>query len=188
MSFDYAGTCVLDAKRAGNIDDTAAPQAQQTVTVNLTSATVTLALTPTATVYGPPGPATATTTSSVPRTGRFFLDGFDRGTPLRVATESATSPALGTLAPGGHQIGATVRPAVGTVFATSSAVPQTETVSKGRDHPATMRLTIALTDFIIEGAHGLPLGVACRSSGRTRCWLRRSVIPTGPLSSAGATG
>jgi hypothetical protein len=67
-------------------------------------------------------------------------------------------------------------------------VPQTETVSKAATTPATIRLTIALTDFIIEGAHRLPLGVTCRSSGRTRCWLRRSVIPTEPLSSAGATG
>ncbi len=128
VSFDHAGTCVIDADQAGNADYSAAVTAQQSITVTTVGSAVTVTSSTTPSVFGQPTHATATVTNGggTPQgTVQFAVDGTDIGTPVTVVVGSAQSPGLtapgdGLLTVGSHAVTATYTPSDPTVFAGAS--------------------------------------------------------------------
>jgi len=102
LHLDHGGSCVVNADQAGDSDYTAAPQAQQTVTVAKGGTTTAVTVTATAlqATVAPVAPAVATPTGTV----AFAVDGVTAGTaPL--AAGVATLPT--SLPPGPHAVTAT---------------------------------------------------------------------------------
>jgi Bacterial Ig-like domain (group 3)/Glycine rich protein len=123
VSFDHAGTCVVDADQAANADYTAAVTAQESIVVTTVSAAVSVTSSPT--VFGQAVHVTATVTDgggNPDGTVQFAVNGNDLGTPVAVTDGSAQSPALtapggGSLSTGGHDITASYSPTDQTVYA-----------------------------------------------------------------------
>lgn len=179
LSFDHAGTCVVAADQAGNADYTAAPEASQTISVGLAPTSATLVLNPGVTTFGQTATATATVGGAQAGTIQFSVDGTPVGAPVTVSNRQATSPALGTLAPGAHQVGAGFTPLDATRYAPSSATPQSLVVD-----PAATTPTIAIragaitatvtpvapgsgtpTGTVTFSVDGRPVGTAALSAG-----------------------
>ncbi|MGZ4560409.1 MAG: Ig-like domain repeat protein, partial [Mycobacteriaceae bacterium] len=154
LSFDHAGSCVVVADQGRNGDYTAAPEVSQTVTVGLASTSVSVALNPGVTVFGQGASATATVGGSQAGSIQFSVDGTNLGAPVTVNNGQATSPALGTLAPGAHQVGAVFTPLDATKYAPSSATPQALVVDQA-----------ATTATIAVRAHSIAATIAPVSPG-----------------------
>ena len=118
VSFDNAGTCVIDANQAGDGTFAAAPQVQQTISVGTVSTSVSVTTSPTSSVFGQPVTATATVSTPVGSPAgsvQFAVDGTDLGTPVTVSGGTATSADLtdsigDPLAPGAHAVTAAFTP------------------------------------------------------------------------------
>jgi hypothetical protein len=124
LSFDNAGSCVVVADQEGNADYAAAPEVTQVVSVAPASTSVSVALSLGESVFGQDVTATATVGGPQDGSIQFSVDGNDLGAPVTVSNGQATSPAMGNLAPGGHQVGAVFTPLEATKYAPSSATPQ----------------------------------------------------------------
>jgi hypothetical protein len=157
LSFDDAGSCVVVADQGGNADYTAAPEVSQTVTVGLASTSVSVTLSPGVTVFGQGATATATVGGAQAGSIQFSVDGTDLGAPVTVSNGQATSPAMGTLTPGGHQVGAVFTPLEASKYAPSSATPQTLVVDQA-----------ATTATITVRAHSIAATIAPVSPGAGR--------------------
>jgi hypothetical protein len=126
VSFDHAGTCVVDADQAGNDDYVAAVTAQQSITVTTVSSGVTVTMTQAPSAFGEPVHANATVTGGAQDgTVQFAVDGTDLGSPVTVVGGSAQSPALtdadgGSLAPGAHAVTASYTPNDPTIYGTAT--------------------------------------------------------------------
>ncbi|HTW20902.1 MAG TPA: Ig-like domain-containing protein [Mycobacteriales bacterium] len=95
VSFDHAGTCVIDADQTGNADYTDAPTAQQQVSVGKAATSTALSIEPSslsATVTVP-GHSNVTVTGTV----EFTVDGNDAGS---AALSNGTATLSHSLAPG----------------------------------------------------------------------------------------
>ena len=122
VSFTAVGTCVVDANQAGNANCNAAPQVQQSITVNKGNQTITFTSTNPSpvTVGGATYTPTATATSGL--TVTFTLDGTSTGCTLGGGVVSFT--AVGTCVVDANQAG----------NANYNAAPQVQqsfTVNKG---------------------------------------------------------
>lgn len=160
LSFDHAGSCDVVADQAGNADYAGAPQVSQTVTVALAPTSVSATLSPATSVFGQPATATATVGGGQAGTIQFSVDGADLGAPVTVSNGQATSPALGTLAPGAHPVGAVFTPLAATKYAPSSATPQTLVVDQAATTPTiTVRAdSIAASIAPVAPGSGMPSG------------------------------
>lgn len=160
LSFDHAGTCVVVADQEGNDDYAAAPHSSQTVTVALAPTTLSLSLSPATSVFGQSATATATVGGGQAGTVQFSVDGTDLGAPVVVDNGQATSPALGTLAPGAHPVSAAFAPLDGTKYASSTATPQTLVVDQAGTTPAiTVRAdSISASVAAVAPGSGTPTG------------------------------
>jgi hypothetical protein len=150
LSFDQAGTCVV----------VAAPEVSQTVTVALAPTSLSVALSPAVSVFGQTATATATLGGGQAGNIQFSVDGTDLGSPVTVSNGQATSPALGTLAPGAHQVGAAFAPLEATKYAPSSATPQTLVVDQAATTPTiTVRAgSISASIAPVAPGSGIPSG------------------------------
>jgi len=140
VSYAHLGACEIEANQAASADGhyTPAQTVYQTVTVQLVSSTVTLAI-PQATAFGQSAAVMATVSgadhSSPMGAVQFTLNGADLGSPVPVTGGTATSPSVTTgAAPGSYQVGATFEPAQATVYASASATPVTSVVQPGVDY------------------------------------------------------
>ncbi|GAB4012555.1 beta strand repeat-containing protein [Nocardioides ultimimeridianus] len=179
VTFDHAGSCVVTADQAGDDDYAAAPEVPQTVTVDVVATSVSVALGDTGTVVGQSTSATATVADGLAGTVQFSVDGNAVGAPVTVTAGQATIPAIGTFAPGAHQVGATFTPSDPTSYGSSSAVPQTLTVDQAATtstltlHADSLTVTVApvapgagtpsgTVTFSVDGS---PVGTAVLASG-----------------------
>lgn len=190
VSFDHAGTCVVDADQAGDGDYTDAPEVPQTVTVDVAATSVSVTLGDTGTVFGQTTTATATVADGLAGTVQFSVDGNPLGAPVTVSTGLATSPGIGGLAPGAHQVGATFTPSDTTSYGASSATPQTLTVDQAATTSTLQLQADSLTVTVAPVAPGAgtpsgtvtfsvdgsPVGTAVLASG---VGTLSYVLPTG---------
>jgi hypothetical protein len=160
LSFDHAGSCVVVADQGGNGDYTAAPEVSQTVTVGLASTSVSVALNPAATVFGQNATATATVAGGQAGSIQFSVDATNLGAPVTLNNGQATSPALGTLAPGAHRVTAVFTPLDATKYAASSATPQTLVIDQAATTAtiAVRATSIAATIAPVSPGAGMPSG------------------------------
>ncbi|HWU22856.1 MAG TPA: Ig-like domain repeat protein, partial [Nocardioides sp.] len=179
VSFDHVGTCVLDADQAGDDDYSAAPQVEQTVTVDAVATSVSVVLGDTETVFGQTTTATATVGDALDGTVQFSVDGDPVGAPATVTDGQATSPEIGGLAPGAHAVGARFTPADQTTYGTSDATPQTLTVDQAlttstlKLRADSLEVTVAPvapgagtpTGTVTFSVDGNPVGSAALASG-----------------------
>jgi len=197
VSFEHAGTCVVVADQAGDDDYTAAPEAQQSVSVDVAPTSVSVALGDTETVFGETTTATATVADGVDGTVQFSVDGFALGAPVTVTDGQATSPEIGDLSPGAHQVGATFTPADQTSYGSSSATPQTLTVDQAGTttaitvHPSSLIATVTSvvpgagtpTGTVVFSVDGSPVGSASLSGGVATL---NQTLPTGKANAVSA--
>jgi hypothetical protein len=130
VSFDHAGSCVIDFDQAGDGTYAAAPRVQQTIAVSTIGTSVAVASSISPTVFGQVAHATATITavSGTPAgTVQFAVDGNPLGTPVTVSGGAAVSPDLtdaggDPLEPGSHNVTATFTPDDTTTYAISQGV------------------------------------------------------------------
>jgi hypothetical protein len=127
VSFEHAGTCVVDADQAGSADYSPAVTARQSIEVSTISSAVTVTSSAIPSVFGQATHATATVTGGGTPEGvvQFAVDGTDVGSPVTLAVGSAQSPGLtepggGSLAPGAHTVTASYSPSDPTVYAGAS--------------------------------------------------------------------
>jgi hypothetical protein len=127
VSFDAAGSCVVDFDQAGNATYAPATQMQQTFTVTKVGTAVSVHTSPASSVYGQNVTATATVTadSGTPAgTVQFSVDGTDIGSPVVVSGGTAHSPVLTSggspLAPGSHTVSAGFTPTDSVTYAPSA--------------------------------------------------------------------
>jgi hypothetical protein len=126
VSFDHAGTCVVNADQAGDAQYAPALTAQASVVV--TTVPSVLSLTSAPAVFGQAIRVTSTvsTGSGTPDgTVQFAVDGKDIGSPVTLVGGSAQSPALtkpsgDPLAPSAHAVTASYRPTDPTVYAAAA--------------------------------------------------------------------
>ena len=180
VSFTGTGTCVLDLNQAGNSNYAAAPQVQQTITVNAASQTGTTTTTSTTPVVDAPVNQIAPTISGTPALGAVLeasVGGWT-GTDLTyryqwlrdgVAVPGAASATfLVTTADSGHQLSVQVVASDGTssVTAVSATVLALKVDSRGCTAPSG-RLTASAIGSI--------------KLGMTRAAARRQVASTQSL-------
>ncbi|SDP58912.1 Ig-like domain (group 3) [Pedococcus dokdonensis] len=167
VSFDHAGTCVVAARQPGSSDYTAAPEVTQTVTVAAKPTTLSVSLSPASSVYGQTVTATAAVGGAQDGTVQFSVDGADLGGPRNVDNGWATSPALGTLAPGAHTVAAAFTPLDPTTHAPSVATPQTLVVDKAATSPTITVRSTSLSASVARVAPGTgtPTGTVTFSVG-----------------------
>jgi hypothetical protein len=118
VSFDHAGSCVVDFNQSGDATFDPAPQMQQTIAVGTVGTHVMVTTTPGSIRFGEPVTATATITadSGTPAGSvQFEVDGTDLGTPVAVSGGTTTSGQLtegsgDPLAPASHTITAVFTP------------------------------------------------------------------------------
>ena len=160
LSFDHAGSCVVVADQAGNADYAAAPEVSQTATVALAPTSVSVTLSPAVSVFGQTATATATVGAGRAGNIQFSVDGTDLGAPVPVSNGQATSPALGTLTPGAHPVGAVFTPLEATKYAPSSATPQTLVVDQAATTPTITARADSITASVapVAPGSGVPSG------------------------------
>ena len=175
VSFDHAGTCVVDADQAGNLQYASAVTAQQSILVTTVPSAVSLTSTPT--VFGQAIRVNATVGNgggTPAGTVQFAVDGDDIGSPVALVGGSAVSPALTTaggasLAAGGHAVTASYSPADPTVYAGSTAatthvVNQASTTTAVKVRASSISATVSP----VAPGSGLPSGtVTFRVAGRS---------------------
>jgi hypothetical protein len=128
VSFDHAGSCVVDVDQPGDGTYAAAPRVQQTISVVTVSTGVSVTTTPASTVFGQGATATATVTASSGTPAgsvQFAVDGNDLGGPIAVSGGMATSGPLtdssgDPLAPASHSVTAVFTPTDTTVYASAN--------------------------------------------------------------------
>ncbi|WP_200961252.1 S-layer family protein [Phycicoccus sp. Soil802] len=182
LSFDQAGTCVVAANQAGSADYAAAPEVSQTVTVALAPTSLSVALSPATSVFGQTARATATVGGGQAGNVQFSVDGTVRGAPVTVSNGKATSPALGTLTPGAHQVGAVFAPLQATKYAPSSATPQTLVVNQAATTPTITVRASSITARIAPVAPG-----SGTPSGTVRFTVDGTSVGTATLAAGVAT-
>ena len=182
LSFDQAGSCVVVADQAGSADYAAAPEVSQTVTVALAPTSLSVALSPATSVFGQTATATATVGSGRAGNIQFSVDGTALGAPVTVSNGTATSPALGTLRPGAHQVGAVFAPLQATKYAPSSATPQTLVVNQAATTPTITVRASSLTARIAPVAPG-----SGTPSGTVRFTVDGTSVGTATLAAGVAT-
>jgi hypothetical protein len=160
LSFDHAGSCVVVADQAGNADYAAAPEVSQTVAVALAPTSLSVTLSPAVSVFGQTSTATATVGGGQAGNIQFSVDGTDLGAPVTVSNGQATSPALGTLTPGAHPVGAVFTPLEATKYAPSSATPQTLVVDQAATTPTITARADSITASVapVAPGSGVPSG------------------------------
>jgi len=160
LSFDHAGSCVVVADQGGSADYAAAPEVSQNVTVALAPTSLSVVLSPATSVYGQAATATATVGGVQVGIVQFSVDGIDVGGPRIVENGQVTSPALGTLAPGSHPVGAAFTSLDPTEYASSIATPQTLVVDQAATTPSiTVRAdSISASVAPVAPASGTPSG------------------------------
>ncbi|MCW2595828.1 MAG: Ig family protein, partial [Jatrophihabitans sp.] len=186
VSFDHAGSCVIDFNQAGDGTYAAAPQVQQVIAVS-TVATNVAVVTPTpSTVFGQATHATATISadSGTPAgTVQFAIDGNSLGAPVTVSGGGAVSPDLtgaggSALAPGSYSVTAAFTPDDATTYASSQGVAtqivnQAGTTLALSVHSTTVTATVtavapgagAPTGSVAFAVGGLSVGTATVSGG-----------------------
>ncbi len=182
LSFDQAGSCVVVADQSGTDDYAAAPEVSQTVTVALAPTSLSVALSPAVSVFGQTATATATVGGSQAGSIQFSVDGTNLGAPVAVTNGKATSPSLGTLAPGAHQVGAAFAPLHATKYAPSSATPQTLVVNQAATTPTITVRADSITARItpVTPGSGIP-------SGTVKFSVDGSTVGTATLAAGVAT-
>jgi hypothetical protein len=182
LSFDHAGSCVVVADQSGNDDYAAAPQVTQTVAVALAPTSLSVALSPAVSVFGQTTTATATVGGGQAGNIQFSVDGTDLGAPVTVDNGQATSPALGILTPGAHQVGAVFAPLAATKYAASTATPQSLVVNQAATTPTITVRANSITAGIapVAPGSGTPTGTVVFSVDGTP-------IGTAPLAAGVAT-
>ena len=94
MTFDHAGTCVVDADQAGTADYSAATPGQQSFAVTVADTAVSVGSSLTPSVFGQEFHATATVSgfASPAGTVQFAVDGADVGSAVTVASRDGAEP------------------------------------------------------------------------------------------------
>ncbi|MCW2834435.1 MAG: hypothetical protein JWN68_2388 [Nocardioides sp.] len=185
VSFDHAGSCVIEADQLGSPDYDGAPPAYQQVDVVRETTTAVVTLSNSNVVYGQP--ATATVRVGDVRDGsvQFTLDGSPIGEPVVTAADgTATSSELtrSTLAVGSHPVGAVFTPTDTNRYATSSATPVTLTVSK-----AATTSTVKVTGNVVTAGVAPVAPGAGDPSGTVRFYVGGSEVGSASLSGGTAT-
>lgn len=181
VSFDHAGTCLLDADQAGDADYSAAPTAQWQIVV---SAIVPAAVLRTS-VLSPEFGQTVTASVHVPGTPsglvQFTVDGLDLGAPIVtgtllpdpsiVLTSSGHDLTLGT-----HQIGSVFAPSDTTRYATAVTGPQALVVSPARTSTSVTVLPASLTAVVSR------LSAGTAPTGSVTFFVDGTAVGTAPVS------
>jgi hypothetical protein len=167
VSFDHAGTCVVDADQAGNDQYAPAVTAQESIVVTTVPSIVSVTSSPT--VFGQSTQVTATVSNgggNPDGTVQFAVDGNDVGTPVTLVGGSAQSPPLTTsggdpLAPGGHAVTVSYSPTDPTVYggstgSTTQIVDQAATTTAVSVNASSISATVTP---VAPGA-GAPSGTA----------------------------
>jgi predicted secreted protein len=186
VSFDHAGSCLVDFTQSGDGTFAAAPQVQQQITIATVTTGVAVSTTPAATVFGQPVTATATITATSGTPAgmvQFTVDGTDLGSPVPVSGGSATSPPLtdsssDPLAPSSHDIGAAFTPTDTTTYASSTGsvslvVAQASTTTTTTVGPSSITAIVAAvapgagtpTGTVTFSVDGTSVGTASLSGG-----------------------
>lgn len=169
VSFAGVGTCIIDANQAGDANYSAAPQAQQKITVNPIATTTTLR--PSAgIVFGQSTTATASVSPAVAGSMQFSVDGKTIGTVPVDAGGSATSPSISGLNAGSHDVIATFTPKSSN-YATSASTKQALVVSTAKtitSAPKVSSTTVSVTVAPVAPGAGSPSGTVTFTSNGTR--------------------
>ena len=160
LTFDHAGTCIVVAQQAGNADYADATRVSQTITVVAKPTTVSVSLSPATSVYGQAPTVTATVPGGAAGYVQFSVDGTDVGRVVFVENGQTPSIPLGTFAPGAHTVGAVFTPLDPTVYASSTATPQTLVVDQAATTPSiTVRAgSISASVAPVAPGSGTPTG------------------------------
>ena len=174
VSFDAAGSCVVDFNQAGNDTFAPATQMQQVISVTKVGTAVSVTTSPTPSVYGQDVQATASVTadSGTPSGSvQFSVDGTDVGNPVVVSGGSAVSPVLTgpggvALAAGSHTISAQFTPDDAITYASSTGstphvVNQAATTTTLSVHAHDLRAVVAA----VPPGSGTPTGTVSFSLG-----------------------
>jgi hypothetical protein len=189
VSFDHAGSCVIDFSQAGNGTFAAAPRVQQTLAVSTVATSVALVSAGSPTVVGQPASVTATVSAggaSPAGAVQFAVDGTDVGSPVAVSGGSAASPNLTdstghSLAPGAHTVTAVFTPDDTTTYA-----PATGSTTQVVNQAATTQ-TIAVTATTVV-AHVTPVAPGAGTpTGSVTFTVGGKNVGNAPLTSGVAT-
>ena len=174
VSFDAAGSCVVDFDQSGDGTFAPATQVQQTIAVTKVGTAVSVTTSPASSVYGQEVHATATVTADSGTPAgmvQFSVDGTDLGAPVVVSGGTALSPALtapggAALAPGSHPVSAVFTPDDGVTYtsATGSVTPvvdQAATTTTLSVHAHDLRAVVAA----VAPGIGTPTGAVAFSVG-----------------------
>jgi large repetitive protein len=186
VSFDHAGSCVVDFTQPGDGTYAAAPQVQQDITIATVTTGVSVSTAPASTVFGQSVTATATVTATTGTPAgavQFTVDGTNFGSPVPVSGGSAVSPPLtdsssDPLAPGSHDIAAMFTPTDTTTYASSSGtvslvIAQASTTTAVTVGASSITATVAAvapgagtpTGTVTFSVDGTPVGTASLSGG-----------------------
>jgi len=176
VSFQGAGTCVLDANQAGNANYSAAPQVQQSFAVGLGSQTITITSTaPAATVGGPTYTVTATGgASGNPVT--FTIDGASTAGACSIAGAVVSFTGAGTCIVDANQAG-------NANYAAADQKQQTVTVAKGSQtitttstNPGTATVGGPTYTPTATASSGLTVTITIDASSSSVCSITAGVV------------
>jgi hypothetical protein len=150
VSFDHAGTCVLDADQSGNDNYSAALSARQQISVGAIVSTATLQTSATSVEFGQPLTASVRVPQSPGGQAQFIVDGVDFGSPIAFASGDANATVALTgahgdgLTLGAHQIDARFTPTDLTRYASVLTPVRTVMIQPAR---TTTSLTVLATSL-----------------------------------------